>query len=157
MSANPIPKGFEGATPHLCCKDAAAAIEFYKAAFGATEHFRLPMGPRVGHAEIQIAGARIMLADEFPDYFFQSPGTIGGTPVSLLIYVPDVDALAERAIAAGAEVLAPVADQFYGDRTCKLKDPEGHVWSFATHIEDVSPEEANKRFAALCGDTDDAS
>ena len=152
MKANPIRDGCAGAIPYLACKDAARAIEFYKTAFGATELMRFPMpGGGLGHAEIKIGGALVMLADEFPHLGGRSPQSLGGTSVNMLIYVTDVDALAARAIAAGAKVLSPLADQFYGDRNCKLSDPFGHVWMFATHQEDVSPEEMQKRTAAFFG------
>jgi PhnB protein len=148
----PIPAGYEHSTPYLTCKDAAQAIEFYKKAFGATELFRIPMpGGKVGHAEIKIAGAIIMLSDECPEYGAQSPATLGGTAVGIMIYVPDVDAFAERAVAAGAKSLEPLKDQFYGDRSCKVLDPSGHKWFFATHIEDVPPDEIEKRAQKLFG------
>ena len=145
-----IPDGSEGATPYLSIKGASDAIEFYKKAFGATEIMRLG-GPdgRIGHAELKIAKAKIMLADEFPEMNFLSPRTLGGSPVTIHIYVEDVDALAAQAEAAGAKVKRPVADQFYGDRAGSLEDPFGHVWHFATHIEDVSPEEMQRRAAAF--------
>jgi len=144
-----IPDGYQGATPYLCIRDAARAIEFYKQAFGATEGMRLvqPDG-RVGHAEIRIGAAVIMLADEFPEMNVRSPQALGGSPVTIHIYVADVDAVAKRAVAAGTKVLRPVQDQFYGDRSVWFEDPFGHNWSFATHIEDVSPEEMQKRAKA---------
>jgi PhnB protein len=144
-----IPEGFEGATPYLAIKGAADAIEFYKTAFGATETMRLS-GPdgRVGHAELKIGKANIMLADEYPEMGFLSPRTLGGSPVTIHIYVEDVDALAAQAEASGAKVRRPVADQFYGDRAGQLEDPFGHVWHFATHKEDVSNEEMQRRAAA---------
>lgn len=144
-----IPEGSEGATPYLSVKGAAAAIEFYKKAFGATEKMRMT-GPdgRIGHAEIQIGKAKLELADEHPEIGFLSPLTLGGSPVTIHIYVEDVDALAAQAEAAGAKVRRPVADQFYGDRGGQFEDPFGHVWFFATHKEDVSPEEMKKRAAA---------
>jgi PhnB protein len=142
----PIPVGYEHSTPYLTCKDAAQAIEFYKKSFGASELCRIPMpGGKVGHAEIKIAGAIIMLSDEFPECGAQSPATLGGTAVGIMIYVPDVDAFAKRAVAAGAKLIEPVKDQFYGDRSCKLLDPSGHKWFFATHIEDVPPDEMARR------------
>jgi PhnB protein len=144
-----IPEGFEGATPYLSIKGAAAAIEFYKKAFGATETMRMA-GPdgRIGHAEIKIGKANIMLADEHPEIGFLSPSTLGGSPVAIHIYVENIDALAAQAEAAGAKVTRAVSDQFYGDRTGQFQDPFGHVWHFATHIEDVSPDEMQKRAAA---------
>ncbi|MFO0972905.1 MAG: VOC family protein [Phycisphaerae bacterium] len=144
----PIPDGYLGASPYLICRGAAAAIDFYRRAFGAVERLRVGAGEQVGHAEVQIGQAVIMLADEFPQMGAVGPQTLGGTPVRIHVYVPDVDALARQAIAAGARVLRPLADQFYGDRTVLLEDPFGHVWGFATHIEDVSPDEINRRAAA---------
>ncbi len=150
--AKPIPDGYSAATPYLCVKGAAAAIEFYKKAFGATESMRLGMpGGKIGHAEIKIGKAPIMLADEFPEMSVVSPQTLGGSPVTIHLYVEDVDAIAGQAVAAGAKVLRPVEDQFYGDRAGKLEDPFGHVWWIATHKEDVSPEEMQKRATALFG------
>lgn len=122
MPAKPIPEDYEGATPYLCCKDATNALEFYKTAFGATEIMRMPMpGGKVGHAEIQIGGAKIMLSDEFPEWGCLSPSSIGGSATSVLIYFEDVDAVVERAVAGGAKVLQPATDQFYGDRAANLK------------------------------------
>ncbi len=152
MKIKPIPDGHESAIPYLICKDAAKAIAFYKKAFGATELERILMPDgRVGHAELKISGATIMLADEFPDMGTVSPQSLGGTTVRMMIYVADVDAFAARAAAAGAKVLAPPADQFYGDRNCRLCDPSGHVWMFGSHKEDVSREEIRRRAAALFG------
>jgi PhnB protein len=148
----PIPDEYRGATPYLSVKDAARAIEFYKNAFGAREVMRMPMRDgKLGHAEIRIGDAAIMLADECPEMNFRSPQSLGGTPVNIVVYVNDVDSLHEQAVAAGAKVLRPVADQFYGDRMVVLEDPYGHTWSFATHIEDVSVEEMQKRAAAQHG------
>lgn len=147
-----IPENYRGATPYLAIRNAAKAIEFYKKAFGATELMRMddPSG-KIGHAEIMIGNARIMLSDEYPEMDVRGPESIGGSPVVIHIYVEDVDALVERAVAAGAKITRPVADQFYGDRGGKLADPFGHLWWFATHKEDVSPEEMKKRAAALFG------
>ena len=147
--AKPIPEGYDTATPYLCIKDAARAIEFYKKAFGATELMRMaqPDG-RIGHAEIRIGNSPIMLADEVPEMGHRSPQSLGGSPVSILLYVEDVDALFNQAVSAGAKVERPVQDQFYGDRTGGVTDPFGHVWYIATHKEDVSPEEMRKRAAA---------
>jgi len=140
MQAKPVSDGCTG------------AIEYYQQAFGATEVMRFPMPDgKLGHAEIKIGGATIMLADEFPHLGGRSPESPGGTSVNMLICVTDVDALVARAVAAGAKVLSPLADQFYGDRNCKLSDPFRHVWMFATHKEDVSPAELQKRAAALFG------
>ena len=148
----PIPEGYHTATPYLIVSGAARAIEFYKKAFGATELFRMaqPDG-RIGHAEIKIGNSPIMLADEFPEMGARSPQSLGGSAVSILLYVEDVDAFFHRATAAGATVRRPLADQFYGDRSCTLTDPFGHVWTFATHTEDVSPEEMQRRSADLFG------
>ena len=143
---NPIPADYPGITPYLSVKGAADAIEFYKKAFGAIEIMRLP-GPdgTIGHAEIKIGNALVMLADESPDYGNLSPKTLGGSPVRLHMYVEDVDAFFEKAIAAGAKVLIPIANQFYGDRSGRLEDPFGHVWLVSTHVEDVAPEEMQRR------------
>ena len=136
-------------TPFLTVKDARAVVEFYKKAFGATELFRMA-GPdgKIGHAEIKIGDSPIMLADEVPAMGHRSPHSLGGSPVSILLYVEDVDAVFDQAVAAGAKVARPVADQFYGDRTGGVTDPFGHAWYIATHKEDVSSEELQKRAAA---------
>lgn len=149
MSVKPIPDGYHTATPYLVVQGAANAIEFYKKAFGAEELLRLasPDG-KIGHAEIKIGDSPIMLADEFPEMGFRGPRALGGSPVSILLYVEDVDARFNQAVSAGAKVLRPVLDQFYGDRSGHLEDPFGHQWALATHKEDVSPEEIEKRFAA---------
>jgi PhnB protein len=146
----PKPDGYHTATPYLITKGAAAAIDFYKKAFSATELLRMtdPKTGAIGHAEIKIGDSPIMLADEHPDMGFKSPKSLGGTPVSLMLYVDDVDAMAQQALAAGAKVMRPVQDQFYGDRSGTFEDPFGHVWTLATHKEDLSPEEIGKRAAA---------
>ncbi len=145
----PIPEGYHTATPYLIVRDAASAIAFYKQAFGATELMRhADASGRIGHAEIQIGDSHIMLADEFPEMGFRSPQAYGGSPVSIYLYVDDVDAIADRAVAAGAKLDRPVQDQFYGDRSGGVTDPFAHVWHIATHIEDVAPEELRKRAAA---------
>jgi PhnB protein len=145
----PIPDGYHTATPYLIVKDAARAIEFYKKAFGATELMRMAQpGGKIGHAEIKIGDSPIMLADEFPEMGARSPQSIGGSPVSILLYVENVDAMISQAVAAGAKVQRPVKDQFYGDRSGGVEDPFGHVWYIATHTEDVSPDEMRKRAAA---------
>lgn len=151
MSVKAIPDGYEGITPYLICKNAEAAMDFYKRAFGAVELFRIGGPGMVGHAEMKIGKAIFMMADEFPDMGVVGPETIGGSPVSLYIYVEDVDAFTEKAVAEGLEVLKPVADQFYGDRSGLFKDPFGHLWGFATHKEDLSPEELNERAKAAHG------
>ena len=150
MSVKPIPEGYEGVTPYLIWRNASAAMDFYKRAFGAEELFRIGGDDMVGHAEMKIGGAIIMLADEFPPMAV-GPETIGGSPVSLYIYVEDVDSFTEKAVAEGLEVLKPVADQFYGDRSGHFKDPFGHLWGFATHIEDLTPDELNERANAAHG------
>jgi PhnB protein len=133
----------------LIVNGAAQAIEFYKKAFGATELMRMAQpGGKIGHAEIKIGDSPIMLADESPDVGARSPQSIGGSPVSIMLYVEDVDRIFSQAVAAGAKVKRPVADQFYGDRTGGIEDPFGHLWYIATHKEDVSPEEMRKRAAA---------
>jgi PhnB protein len=148
--ANAIPEGYEGATPYLIVKGAANALEFYKKAFGATEIMRMPApGGTVGHAEINIGRAIIMLADECPEMNHRSPQSFGGTPVSMLMYVEDVDAFVKRAVAAGAKAVTPVENKFYGDRSGSLEDPFGHQWHFATHVEDVPPDEMAKRAGAF--------
>jgi PhnB protein len=150
MPVKPIPDGLHTVTPYLIVKDAANAIAFYTKAFGARELFRMAdPGGRICHAEIRIGDSTIMLADEFPEMGARSPQSIGGTPVSLAIYVEDVDAWAGQAIAAGAKVLRPVKDQFYGDRSGTFTDPFGHVWTLATHKEDVSAEEMQRRMEAF--------
>lgn len=149
MATKPIPDGYRTATPYLIIKGAADAIEFYKRAFGATELLRMadPQG-RVGHAEIKIGDSVIMLADEHPAMGYRGPRSLGGSSVSILLYLEDVDGVFERAVKAGAKAQRPVADQFYGDRSGTLEDPFGHVWTVATHVEDVSPEEMQRRAEA---------
>ena len=143
-----IPDGYHTVTPYLIIKGAADALEFYKKAFGATELFRMEHGGKIGHAEIKIGDSPIMLADEYPEMGYVSAQTLGGTPVSILLYVEDVDTLFNQAIAAGGVEQKAVQDQFYGDRSGTLKDPFGHVWTIATHKEDVTSEEMDKRMAA---------
>jgi PhnB protein len=146
----PIPDGYHAITPYLVISGAAAAIDFYKRAFGATEVLRMPdpSGQKIGHAELKIGDASFMLADEYPDMGHRSPASLGGTPVSLLVYVENVDQVVAQALAAGAKELRPVADQFYGDRVGMVADPFGHVWSIATHVEDVPSDELLLRAAA---------
>jgi PhnB protein len=149
-TTKPIPDGYHTATPYLVIKDAAKAIDFYKEAFGASESMRLASPDnKIMHAEIKIGDSPIMLCDECPDWNALSPQTIGGTAVSIMLYITDVDSVVNRAVAAGARLLMPVADQFWGDRMGTVADPFGHKWSIATHIEDVSPEEIEKRAKAL--------
>ncbi len=148
MAVKPIPDGYHTATPYLVIGGAAKAIEFYKQAFGAEELLRMadPSG-KVGHAEIKIGDSTIMLADEHPERGHKGPKSLGGTPVSIMLYVRDVDAVVAKAIAAGATIRQPVQNQFYGDRSGTLEDPFGHVWTVATHVEDLSPEEIGRRAA----------
>lgn len=147
---NPIPEGYHSLVPYLIVQGAAQAIAFYKEVFGATETMRFP-GPdgKIGHAEIRVGDSRLMLADEMPGHGFSGPATLGGTPVGLLVYVEDVDACAAKAVAAGAKQVKPVQDQFYGDRSGTFTDPFGHLWTIATHIEDVPPAEIQRRMATL--------
>ena len=143
------PDGFHTATPYLITSNAARAIEFYKKAFGATELLRMDApGGKVAHAEVKIGDSPIMLADEYPEMGYLSPTSIGGSPVGILLYVDDVDEQFAQAVEAGAVVKKPVKDQFYGDRSGTVEDPFGHVWTLATHIEDVAPEELSRRFEA---------
>lgn len=146
----PIPAGYHTVTPYLVIRDAAAAIDFYKAAFGAQEVMRMadPSG-KVMHAEIRIGDSAVMMSDECPEMGARGPEALGGSPTSLHLYVEDVDAMAARAAAAGATALRPVQDQFYGDRTGTFKDPFGHVWHIATHKEDVPPDELRRRAEAM--------
>jgi len=144
-----IPEGYHSVTPYLVVHDAKAAIDFYTRALGATEKFRLPMGERIGHAEIQIGDSIIMLADEFPEMGHLGPKSRGGTTVSLMVYVDDVDAAFARAIRAGATEQRPVEDQFWGDRMGTLVDPFGYQWSLATHVEEVPPDEMQRRMTAM--------
>ncbi|HEX6604115.1 MAG TPA: VOC family protein [Sphingomicrobium sp.] len=144
----PIPDGYRSVNVILTVDDAANAIDFYKRAFGAEEISRLPMGDKIGHAELQIGDTRIMLNDEFPDFDNLSPKSRGGTTVGLVIYTDDVDSAFKKAIAAGGTEKMPVADQFWGDRMGTLTDPFGHKWSIATHVEDVPPEQFEERMKA---------
>ncbi len=143
-----IPKGYNSITPYLVIKGASQAIDYYKKVFGATEVFRMdtPDG-KVGHAELKIGDSHVMLADENPKMGLghTSAASIGTSPVSLYLYIPDVDRIVERAVTAGAKVLKPVQDQFYGDRSGFIQDPFGHLWGVATHIEDVAPQEMAER------------
>jgi PhnB protein len=150
MPVKPVPDGYHSITPYLIVRDAAQAIEFYQKAFGAEPRTRMDgPGGKVMHAELKIGGSFIMLADEMPDMGFVGPQSLGGTSVSLLLYVENVDARLKQAVAAGATVSRPLEDQFYGDRSATLQDPFGHVWTIATHKEDVSDEEMNRRFQAI--------
>lgn len=149
---DPIPQGYHSVTPYLVVDDGKAAIDFYKTAFDAVEIMRLPMGDRIGHAEVKIGDSHVMLADEWPDMDIRGPASRGGTTVSLMIYVADVDAAFDKAITAGGRVDRAVEDQFYGDRAGTLTDPFGHKWTLATHVEDVSVEECRRRMEAMESD-----
>jgi len=144
----PIPDGYPRVSPYLCVNGGTAALEFYKSVFGATERMRMPAPDgRIGHAELQFGDSVIMLADEYPEMDVRSPRAIGGTPVTISVYVEDVDAVFNRAVAAGAKSLRAVETQFYGDRSGQFEDPFGHRWSVATHVEDVAPDEMERRAA----------
>jgi PhnB protein len=144
----PVPEGYASVTPYLIVDGAARALDFYQRAFGATERMRMPSpGGKVGHAEITIGGSVIMLADEHPEMGARGPRTVGGSPVSIHLYVEDVDETVRAAVGAGARLLRPVESKFYGDRSGTLEDPFGHQWHVATHVEDVSPDEMARRAA----------
>lgn len=147
-NVKPIPEGYHSVTPYLIVKGGAEAIDYYKKAFGAVELFRMDHGGKIGHAEIKIGDSPIMLADEYPEMKYLSPKTIGGTPVSILIYVEDVDSVYNQALAAGGTEVKALQDQFYGDRSGTLTDPFGHVWTVATHKEDVTEEQMAERMKA---------
>ena len=147
---NPVPQGYHHVTPYLIIKGAAAAIDFYKDVFGASEIMRMPQPDgRIGHAEMKLGDSFIMLADEYPEMDIVSPATLGNSTVGILLYVDDVDATFNKAVSRGAKVNKPLADQFYGDRSGTVIDPFGHKWTIATHVEDVSPQEMERRMAAL--------
>jgi PhnB protein len=149
MSVKPIPEGYHSITPYLIIRGAARAIEFYKKAFGATELFRFSApGGKIGHAEIKIGDSPIMLADEFAEMGYHGPQSLGGSPVSIMLYVEDVDAVFNHAVDAGATVKEALQDKFYGDRTGTLTDPFGHRWHVSTHKEDVSIKEMERRAKA---------
>jgi len=150
MAVNAIPEGYHSVTPYLIVSGAAQALDFYQRAFGAEERMRMP-GPegKIMHAEIQIGDSVVMLADEFPQMGAKSPQSIGGTPVGLCIYLENVDARFQQAVAAGAKIERPLQNQFYGDRSGTVIDPFGHKWTLASHIEDVAPEEMERRMAAM--------
>ncbi len=150
----PIPDGYHSVTPYLIVDDAARAIDFYKQAFGAEEKFRMPMGDKIGHAEIKIGDSHVMLADEFPERDIRGPKSRGGVTSSLMIYLPDVDTAFQRALDAGARVDGDmeVKDQFYGDRSGTLIDPFGHKWTLATHVRDVSEDEMRQKMEAMASE-----
>jgi PhnB protein len=148
-AVKPIPEGYHSVTPYLCVAGAAQALDFYKKAFGAREIMRVESpGGKVGHAEVEIGGSRIMMADEFPEMGFRGPKSYGGSPAHIHLYVEDADKTTEQAVAAGAKVVRAVANQFYGDRSGSIEDPFGHVWHIATHMEDLTPEEVQQRAGA---------
>lgn len=148
--AKSIPEGYHALTAYLALSDASKAIAFYKSALGAREIYRLTMeNGKIGHAELQIGDARIMLSDEAPAWGSRSPRSVGGTPVGLCLYTENVDAVADRFVKAGGKCVRPLENQFYGDRSGQFEDPEGHKWTLAQHIEDVSPEEMQRRAAKL--------
>jgi PhnB protein len=153
-SVKPIPEGYPRVSTYLCIDGATAAIDFYRNVFGATERMRMPAPEgRIGHAELQIGDSLIMLSDEFPGMDVRSPKSLGGTPVTMNVYVEDVDEVFNRAVKAGARPLRPVQDQFYGDRSGQFEDPFGHRWSVASHVEDIPPEEMARRAAKSMGGT----
>lgn len=155
MAIDPIPVGYHSVTPYLVVDGAAQAIEFYRRAFGAVELLRLEApGGKLGHAEVRIGDSPVMLADEAPDQGAVGPKTLGGCGVSIMLYVEDADAVFARAVEAGAEVVRPLQDQFYGDRSGTLRDPFGHVWTVGSHVEDVSTEEVRRRMDALYAQRD---
>jgi PhnB protein len=150
MSVKPIPDGYHTVTPYLIVDGASAAIDFYKKAFGAEELERHGgPGGKIMHAEIKIGDSRVMLADEFPEMGHRGPKSLGGTATGMCLYVRDVDTVWNRAVAAGATIVKPLANQFYGDRSGMVQDPFGHRWNVSTHVEDVSPEEMGRRMAAM--------
>jgi PhnB protein len=152
VAVKSIPEGYHSVTPYLIVDDATRALEFYQKAFSAVELLRMPAsGGRIGHAEIRIGDSPVMLADESPEMGAKSARTIGGSPISLMVYVEDVDARIAQAVAAGAKLTRPVANQFYGDRTGGVEDPFGYHWYLATHVEDVPPDELAKRAAKAMG------
>lgn len=150
--AKAVPEGYPQLSPYLSVDGAAAAIEFYTGVFGATERARMPgPGGRVAHAELQVGDSVLMLSDEWPEMGSLGPRSVGGTPVTLSIYVEDVDEVFSRALEAGATEVRPVETQFYGDRSGLLEDPFGHRWNVATHVEDVAPDEMARRAAQAMG------
>lgn len=149
----PIPDGYPRVIPYLSVDGASRAIDFYTSVFGAKERVRMDApGGKIGHAELEIGDSVVMLADAFPEMGGQTPKSIGGTPVTVMVYVEDVDDVFARAIGAGATSDRPVENQFYGDRAGQFEDPFGHKWFVATHVEDVEPEEMAKRAAAAMGE-----
>lgn len=151
-SVKPIPDGYPGLIPYLIVADGAGAVRFYETVFGARLRMKLDApGERIGHAEVEIGASVIMLADEHPEMGALAPPTVGGSPVGLHLYVPDVDAVVAKAVANGGKLVHPAEDKFYGDRNATIEDPSGHKWYISTHIEDVPPDEIARRAAALYG------
>jgi PhnB protein len=151
-NVNPIPEGYPRVSPYLIVDGAAAAIEFYSSVLGATERMRMPdRNDKIGHAEVQIGDSVVMLADEYPEMGLRGPKSLGGSPVTISVYVEDVDDVFDRAVKAGATPLRAVKDEFYGDRSGQFEDPFGHRWSVASHVEDVPPEEMAERAAQAAG------
>jgi PhnB protein len=149
MAVKPIPEGYHTVTPYLAVDDAAEAIEYYKKAFGAKERVRMDApGGKIGHAELEIGDSLVMLSDALPQFPTRPPKELGGTSVSVFMYVEDVDAVVKQAVDAGATIIMETADQFWGDRFGSVQDPFGHLWSIATHVEDVPPEEMAERAKA---------
>jgi PhnB protein len=150
---SPVPAGYNSVMPYLIAQDAAAAIAFYKQVFGAKEELRMSApGGKVGHAELRIGDSKIMVADEFPNMNALGPKTVGGSPITIMIYVANVDAVVKKAVAKGGKLIRAVKDQFYGDRSGAIEDPQGHIWHVATHVEDVSVKELRRRSeAAMAG------
>jgi PhnB protein len=152
MPVPPIPPGYRSVTPYLILENAARALAWYAEAFGARERMRLPMPDgRIGHAEIEIGDSVVMLADAMPECGMRDPRALGGSPVTLHLYVAEVDVTVARAVAAGAALQRPVETQFYGDRSGTVQDPFGHIWHLATHVEEVPPEEIARRMRAMGG------
>jgi PhnB protein len=146
MAVKPIPEGYRMVTPYLAVEDAAGAIEYYKKAFGASERVRMDApGGKIGHAELEIGDSLVMLSDPFPQSSTKPPNEVGAATSSVFMYVEDVDAAVKKAIDAGATIVMEPEDQFWGDRFGTIKDPYGHIWGIATHVEDVSPEEIERR------------
>src|SRR5687768_6538811 len=156
MVVRAIPEGYHSVTPYLVIDGAEEAIRFYTQALGATEVLRLPMGDKIGHAEIRIGDSHVMLSDEWPDMDIRGPKSRGGATSSLMVYVEDVDAAFARAVAAGATIERPVEDQFYGDRSGAIVDPFGHRWTLSTHVEDVPEDEMQRRMAAFANQAEPA-
>ena len=157
MAVKPIPEGYRTVTPYLFVDDGPAALEFYKKVFGAVERMRMDWGGgKIGHAEFEIGDSLVMLASEFPELVALSPRSVGGTPVAIALYVEDVDAVFSRAIQEGAEVIRPVENQFYGDRSGVFRDPFGHQWSVSTHVEDISEEEMERRSREFSAESEQA-